>query len=281
MPTTLLAVAAALAIVDGGLRVWRPLRGNAAGNLLFLAIAWVPFFVLPHVRPHEVTALAALLGVLAMVDFSRMVGLSVHGRFFAPALVLTAASFPLGGLGHGAALSAIPVLALLVIAASGATGRESHGFLQKLCLAWLAVLAYGYLYAHAVLFMHGIWPSATGGSMLALIILVAKFGNVAWLAARRASGRTRIQLVASPLGGALGAWIVSTVWPALRIPYFPAVGLAIGLGLGAATRAHALIVADVTGEPERQRKGTMLFGFGLSLAIGYWLLALELRPGWT
>ena len=35
-----------------------------------------------------------------------------------------------------------------------------------------------------------------------------------------------------------------------------------------------LIVADVTGEPERPRKGTMMFGFGLALAAGYWLLAL-------
>src|SRR5262249_27918492 len=153
----------------------------------------------------------ALIGVLAMLDFSRMVGLSVHARFSAPALVLTAASFPLAGLGQGAALSAVPVLALLVIAAAGAAGREPEGFLQKLCLSWLAVLAYGYLYAHAVLFVYRVWPSAPAASMLALIILVAKFANVAWLAVRRASGRARIQLVASPLGGAFGGWVVTTL----------------------------------------------------------------------
>src|SRR5205814_1408488 len=51
-----------------------------------------------------------------------------------------------------------------------------------------------------------------------------------------------------------------------------------GLGLGVGSRAYNLIVADVTGQSDRQRKGTMLFGFGLAVAIAYWVLALA--PRW-
>jgi hypothetical protein len=86
-------------------------------------------------------------------------------------------------------------------------------------------------------------------------------------------------LFAAPAGGALGGVVVRALWPALTLPALPAVGLAIGLALGAGCRAHTLIVADVTGEPEQQRKGTMLFGFGIAMAVGYWALRLALRAG--
>jgi hypothetical protein len=285
VPTGLLVAAALLAVIDASLRVWTPARDAVASNLLFLAIAWVPFFVLPHVGPTIVAAWAITVGVLSFVDYARMVGLSIHGRYMLPALALIAGCFPLAAVHHGGMLAAVPVLAVLVFVTAGAAGRAHETFLQKLCLAWLAVLVYGYLYAHAVLFVHVTWPSAAGPAtplpgttMLALVILLAKFANVAWLAARRASGRTRIMLVAAPVGGALGGALVPALWPALSIPALPAVGLAIGLGLGAGCRAHTLIVADVTGAPERQRKGTMLFGFCIALAVGFWALALALNP---
>jgi hypothetical protein len=280
VPTRLLVAAAILAVVDASLRVWRPARTAVATNLMFLAIAWVPFFVLPHVGLVVVALWAVTVGALSFVDYARMVGLSIHGRYMLPALALIVACFPLAAVGHGRMLAAVPVLAVLVFVTTGALGRAHETFLQKLCLAWLGVLVYGYLYAHAVLFVDTPWPASVprGTTMLALVILLAKFANVAWLAARRASGRTRIMLVAAPIGGAVGGALVPALWPALMIPALPAVGLAVGLALGAACRAHTLIVADVTGAPEQQRKGTMLFGFCISLAVGYWALGLALGP---
>lgn len=280
MPTSLLVAAAVLAALDASLRVWTPARESIAPNLMFLAIAWVPVFVLPHVGTTIVAAWALTVGVLSFVDYARMVGLSIHGRYMLPALALIVGCFPLASARHGDMLAAIPVLAVLVFVTAGAAGRMHETFLQKLCLAWLAVLVYGYLYAHAVLVVHAAWPASAprGTTMLALVILLAKFANVAWLAARRASGRTRIMLFAAPVGGALGGVVVPALWPALAIAGLPAAGLVIGLGLGAGCRAHTLIVADVTGAPEQQRKGTMLFGFGIALAVGYWAFALALGP---
>jgi hypothetical protein len=284
MPHSLLVAAALLALLDASLRVWTPsIRDTFASNLFFLAIAWVPIFVLPHAGPTLVVVWAAAVGVLSFIDFARMVGLSIHGWYSVPAFVLIGACFLLAGARQGAMLAAVPVIALLVFVTTGAAAREPMGFLQKLCLSWLAVLVYGYLYSHAVLFVHATWATLPGTTTLALVILIAKFANVAWLAARRASGLTRIMLVAAPVGGALGGAIVPALWPALPIPPGPLVlvGLFAGLGLAAGCRAHTLIVADVTGEPEQQRKGTMLFGFGVALAVCYWTLTLALAPMWS
>jgi hypothetical protein len=283
VPNAVLVAAAVLAAIDASLRVWSPPREAVLTNVVFLAIAWVPFFVLPHVGTTIVALWAVGVALPSFIDYARMVGLSIHGRYVVPALVLVCACFPLAATYHAWALAAVPVLALLVFVTAGAAGRAHETFLQKLCLAWLAVLVYGYLYAHAVLFVHASWPlpsgvTLPGTTILAVVILLAKFANVAWLAARRASGLTRIMLVAAPAGGALGGALVPALWPALAIPALPAVSCAIGLGLGAGCRAHTLIVADVTGEPEQQRKGTMLFGFGVALAVGYWGLTLALGP---
>jgi predicted CDP-diglyceride synthetase/phosphatidate cytidylyltransferase len=284
VPTAILVAATLVALVDAALRVWSRARETIATNIFYLAIAWVPFFTLPHASRTLVIVWAAAVGLLSFLDFARMVGLSVHGRFVLPAFGLIAACFPLAATRQGGALAAIPVIALLVFVTTGAVARTPQAFLQKLCLAWLGVLVYGYLYAHAVLFVHAAWPGAVAGTtMLALVILLAKFANIAWLAARRASGRTRIMLIAAPIGGAVGGAILPSLWPALSLatPPLVAVGLVVGLGLSAGCRAHTHIVADVTGEPEQQRKGTMLFGFGLALAVGYWALALWLAPRWA
>jgi hypothetical protein len=281
MPNGLLVAAVILAALDAWLRVWTPARTSIVTNVFFLAIAWVPIFVLPHVGTTIVALWVVGLTLPAFIDYARMVGLSSHGRYVLPAMALILGCVPLAAAHHGGLLGAVPVLAVLVFVTSGAAGRAHDSFLQKLCLAWLGVLVYGYLYAHAVLVAHAGWllpsgASLSGTTMLALVILLAKFANVAWLAARRVSGRTRIMLFAAPAGGALGGALVRALWPSLAIPGLPAVSLAIGLGLGAGCRAHTLIVADVTGEPEQQRKGTMLFGFGVALAVGYWALALSL-----
>jgi hypothetical protein len=283
MPTSILITAAIVAALDTALRPWSPFRANVVSNLFFLAIAWVPFFTLPHASTTVVIVWAAVLGLLCFVDYARMVGLSTQAAFVVPGFVLIGAAFPLASVASGAALAAIPVVALVVFVTTGAATRAPHGFLQKLCLGWLGVLVYGYLYAHAVTFVHAAWPGVAGTTMLALVILLAKFANVAWLAARRASGRTRIMLFAAPIGGAVGGAIVPALWSGLGLATAPlvAVGTVVGLGLGAGCRAHTLIVADVTGEPEQQRKGTMLFGFGIALALGYWAFALWLSPRWS
>jgi len=275
VPRALLATAAVVLLLDVGLRTWRPLRANVAGNLALLGIAWISFFALPHVGPRTVTVVAAAIAVVALFDFARMVGLSPQLRFFLPALALTVACFPLAQLG-GRALSAVPVIALLTFATVGAGERESQAFLQKLALAWLAVMVYGYLYAHAVLYVQTPWPSVRATSMLAIVILMAKVANVAWLAGSRLAGLSRARLFAAPFGGAAGGWAVAALWPEVQLPYLPAIRLVVGLAMGAGTRAHVLIVGDVTGEREAPRKGTMMFGFGLALASGYWMLALDL-----
>ncbi|MES1207007.1 MAG: hypothetical protein ABUS79_13805 [Pseudomonadota bacterium] len=280
-PTPLLLLAGGVAVADAALRGWRPARKAIPSNLLFLSIAWLPFFALPHVGPRTVTGIAALLGLLAMLDFSRVVGLSRHGRFFVPAFTLTAACFPIAALHQGALLSAVPAVALLGLAAASAGWKAQDGFLQKLALSWLAVLVYGYLYAHAVLFAHATWPTLPGPTMLALVILLAKFANVAWLAVRRLTPRHRVHLVVTPLAGFAGGKIVGALWPAVGIAYLTALGSAIGLGLAVGLRAHTMIVADVTAEPERLRKGTMIFGFGLALAVGYWVLSFVTTPTWS
>lgn len=278
MPTGVLIAAAILAVFDAALRPWRPFPGSVPTNAFFLAIAWVPFFVLPHAGPGVVIAWAAAVGVLSFIDFARMVGLSIHGWFSGPALVLIGVCFPLAGAQQGGMLAAVPVIALLVFVTMGAATRAPQAFLQKLCLAWLAVIVYGYLYSHAVLFVHSTWAGLPGTTTLALVILIAKFANVAWLAARRASGRARIMLIIAPLGGAMAGIVIPPLWPALPISAgaLTAVGVVSGLGLAAGCRAHTLIVADVTGEPEIQRKGTMLFGFGIALALAFWTLRLAL-----
>lgn len=277
MPGAVLIAAAILAVLDASVRPWQPFPRSVPTNLFYLAIAWVPFFVLPHVGPGVVIAWAAAVGVLSFVDFARMVGLSIHGWFSGPALLLIGVCFPLAAARQGGVLAAVPVIALLVFVTTGAAARAPKAFLQKLCLAWLAVLVYGYLYSHAVLFVNSTWATMPGTTTLALVILIAKFANVAWLAARRLSGLTRIMLIVAPVGGALGGALLPVLWPGLPIPALPLVfvGLVSGFGLAAGCRAHTLIVADVTGEPEQQRKGTMLFGFGIALAVAYWALALS------
>jgi hypothetical protein len=274
MPTKLLWLAGLLLLLDAAVRQWHPFRQRLGANLVYLAVAWVPFFALPLAGETTAMVLAAAAGLLALVDFSRMVGLTQHPRFFVPSLIMAALSFPLAAARLEAEFSALPVLALLAVVAVGVASKNAQAFLQKLCLAWLSVLVYGYLYAHAVLFVGRARLGLRGPALLALIILLAKCADIAWVAGRRTLQRERLQLLASPLGGLLGGVAVAALVPTLPPHLLAPLGLGIGVGLGFGSRAYHLIVADVTGEEARQLKGTMLFGFGLALAVGYWILAL-------
>jgi hypothetical protein len=277
LPAPLLIAAALLMVLDAALRQWRPWRSRAGHNLIYLGAAWLPFFALPHVRPLAAMVAAAVIALGCLIDFSRMVGLSVHKRFFVPALVMAAAGFPLAAAKLGGEFSALPVLALLALVGAAGASKNPQGFLQKLCLAWLSVLVYGYLYAHAVLLL-GNPVSARWGlggpSLLAIVILLAKCADIAWVSGHRATGRERLQLLASPLGGLLGGLAVAALVPGLPGQLMAVLGLGVGIGIGFGSRAYNLIVADVTGEQERQRKGTMLFGFGLALALAHWIVVL-------
>jgi hypothetical protein len=274
MPTNLLLLAGLLLLLDAAVRTWRPWRARVGANLVYLAVAWVPFFALPFASEQVAMIAAAAAGLLALFDFSRMVGLTQHPRFFIPCLIMAALSFPLAAARLEAEFSALPVLALLVVVAVGVASKNAQAFLQKLCLAWLSVLVYGYLYAHAVLFVGRARLGLPGPVLLALIILLAKCADIAWVLGRRTIQRERLQLLASPIGGLLGGIAVAALVPALPARLLWPLGLAIGVGLGFGSRAYSLIVADVTGEATRQLKGTMLFGFGLALAVGYWTLVL-------
>jgi hypothetical protein len=278
-PKGLLVLAAVLVAVDAGLRDWRPLRERAGHNLLYLALAWVPFFALPHLPPVGALVAAAVVALLSMVDFSRMVGLSRHPRFFVPALAMVAGSFFLAAVDFERAFSALPVLALLVIVAAGVASRTAEAFLQKLCLAWISVLVYGYLYAHAAPIAVAPRIGLSGPELIALIIFLAKGADLAWVASRRLFEADWLQVFTSPAGGVLAAAAASAIAPQLPARPLAVLGFAAGVGLGFGSRAYDLIVADVTGQGRRQLKGTMLFGFGLALAVGYWVMAI--LPGFA
>jgi len=222
-----------------------------------------------------------LSGLLAMLDFSRAVGLSRHGRFFLPAFVLTAVSYPVAAFHHGALLPAVPALALLGLATTSALSRVPQAFLQKLALSWLAVLVYGYLHAHAVLFAHAAWATQSGTMMLAVVILLANCAHVALLAVRRVTASERLPLLVTPLAGFAGGKMMQVLWPAVGVWRLAVVGLAIGGAVAVGLRAHGLVAAEVHADLERRRNGITVFEFAMAVAVGYWLLAFHVPPTWT
>jgi hypothetical protein len=281
-----LVFAAAAALVDASLRFWRPARVAVPTNLLFLVVAWTPFFALPHVGPRTVTGLAALLGLFAMLDFSRAVGLPRHGRFFLPAFILTAACYPVAAFRQGVLLPGVPAVALLGLATASAVSKIPEAFLQKLALAWVAVLVYGYLNSHVVLFVHAAWPAFSGTTMLAVAILLANIATVASLATRRLVRGARIPLIVTPLAGFAGGKVIQALWPAVGLWRLGTVGVAVGCAVAIGLRAHVLILAEAKGgqpvetkdRQEGPRNGSMIFGFGLAVAVGYWVLTFQAPP---
>src|SRR6185295_7031457 len=117
-----------------------------------LAIAYVPILLLPVSSPLAITIAAAVTGLLGLVSFARMVGLTDHPRFFVPTLLCSLAFFVAAKLNWYGLFQAMPVFAIFFVAAVGAVRAKAHAFLQKLCLSWLGLLVYGYLFAHSAIF---------------------------------------------------------------------------------------------------------------------------------
>jgi hypothetical protein len=276
MPPAYYALVAALFVLDAALSRWTPASPYARRSALALAIAYPPIVLLPLLSPLAVTFIAAGAGMLGLVSFARMVGLADHARSFW-LTVLCALSFFVAASVHWYGLfQAMPVFAMLFVAMAGSVRADPRAFLQRLCLSWLGLLVYGYLFAHATIFTDaavtplGLLPPAA--HWLAVILLCAKLADVGWEAARRLGAKAEdLQIVVSAVAGALGGAAVHAAMPAaLTAQRFAVLGLVVGLGIGAASRAYKLIVTDVLGEdPARPMKGTMLFAFAFALALGY------------
>jgi predicted CDP-diglyceride synthetase/phosphatidate cytidylyltransferase len=276
MPRIFYLLAAALLAADAGLSRWRPARPHARRSAAALVIAYAPMLVVPALSPLAITLLSAAIGVVSLVSFARMVGLTRHPRFFVLAL-LSSLSFYVAARAHWYGLfQAMPVFAMFVVAGAGAVRAEPGGFLQRMCLSWLGLIVYGYLLAHAALFTDTDLGRLPGAAVwLSVILFCAKASDVLWEAARRLGVKgEELQLAVSPAGGALGGAAVYHALPgAFTLAETALLGLVVGLGVGAASRTYKLIVTDVLGEdPARPMKGTMLFGFAFALALAYHLV---------
>jgi hypothetical protein len=167
----------------------------------------------------------------------------------------------------------MPVFAMFFAAGAGAIRSEAHTFLQRTGLSWVALLVYGYLFAHAAVFtdtdLHGLAPAPV---WIGVILVCAKSADVLWEATKKVRPEADdLQIAICPAGGAIGGAAVHLAMPdLLPLRALALLGLVVGLGLGAASRTYKLIVSDVKGEdPERPMKGTMLFGFAFALALAY------------
>jgi hypothetical protein len=271
MPAAYLGLVAALLALDAALSRWTPSKPHALRSAIALVLAYVPILVVPRLPPIGVTLAAAAAGTLGLVSFARLVGLS--GRPLA-LTVLSALSFFVAARVHWYGLfQAMPVFAMFFAAGAGTIGSKAHTFLQRTGLSWVALLVYGYLFAHAAVFTDvSLGALAPAPVWISVILVCAKSADVLWEAAKKVrAGAEDLQLAVCPVGGALGGAAVHLTAPdLLPLPKLATLWLIVGLGLGAASRTYKLIVADVVGEdPERPMKGTMLFGFAFALALAY------------
>jgi predicted CDP-diglyceride synthetase/phosphatidate cytidylyltransferase len=282
MPRAFYVVVAVLFASDAALSRWRPTPAGAAGqprdhhalrSALALVIAYLPILVLPALSPLGVTLLAATVGMAGLWSFSRLVGLTGHPRFFGLTLLCALSFFVAARIHWHGLFRAMPVYAMFLVAGAGTVRGEAPAFLQKMCLSWVGLVVYGYLFAHAAVFTDtklGDLPPAQ--QWIAIVLVCAKAGDVAWEAGQRAGARAKdLQIPITAAGGALGGAAVHLAVPeALTAPQLALMGAIVGMALGAASRTYKLIVADVVGEdPTRPMKGTMLFGFAFALALAY------------
>jgi hypothetical protein len=267
-----LGVAALLAI-DGGLSRWRPAKPHVLRSTLSLAIAYAPMLALPVLGPLGVTLLAAVMGTLGLFNFARLVGLASQPRFFALTLLSSLAFFVAARVHWYGLFQAMPVFAMFFVAAAGSVRTEAHTFLQRMCLSWLGLIVYGYLFAHAAVFTDtdlGRLPPAP--VWIAVVLSCTKAGDVLWEAARRAGASdSDAQIPVTAAGGALGGVAAHAVLNGgLTMAQMALLGLIAGMAVGAGSRTYKLIVTDILGEdPARPMKGTMLFGFAWALALAY------------
>lgn len=266
----LLVCAAALLALDATLRSWRPWRTHALPALAYLLLAWAPLSLLPWLGVPGAALLAGAVAVGGLLSFARMVGLTVHGRFFVPALLALPVLHALALRGKPALVGALPLMAVCAVLVPAVAREEPRAFLQKLCLAWVAVLVYGYLWSHAALL-----AADTGGTeVLVRVVLAAKAADVAWVAARRLGAAGPVHLPVATGAALLGMLLLEAVAPTGLALWQAALwGAAVGLGLAAGALAHALVVEDVCATREAHAlKSSMLFGFAFSLALSFHLL---------
>lgn len=267
-----------LFVLDVAVRPWS--REALAGNAIYLLMAYVPMVALPFLGARGLTVLIGAIALFSHFNYARMVGLTGELRFFVSSLACTAAFYVVARADWYALFQAMPVFAIGVVMAAGSMRHEPHAFLQRLCLAWLGLLVYGYLGAHAALFpdLHTRAPALGGGTWVALVLFMAKAADLPWAFVRRfTSQHAWIQLVVSPLGGLAGGAIVGNF---LHVSegQFALLGLIVGFGLGFASRGFAMIATDVLGEaPGRPLKGSALFGIAFALALAYH----DVRYFWT
>ena len=263
MPLPLLAAALTLLVVDGAVR----LVGNWSGGrhtLIYLLLAYAPLLLVPGFSPLVLTTVSALVALGALISFIRLVGLRHDLGFAIPIYLLVPTAFAVAYAAPPAFFHALPVLGILMLVLPSTLRGRADSYLQKLCLGWVAFLVYGYLWGHAALLGRG------QPLQIAILILLAKFADVAWVAINRlAPGRPNLQFVASPVGGLLGGAVLTAIQP--PGPWL-VLGGVTGFVLGLASRSHDLIVSDVITDraavlDDRPLKSTMMFGFGFVLAV--------------
>ena len=262
-------MALGLCAVDVALRPWRP-RRQALSSATYLLLAYLPLWILPSVGPTWLACLSGAVALAALVNMSRLVGLTLHPAFFVPTLVATASFFFVARVGWYGLYQALPAFAIFLVLATSTLRRQHEAILQKLCLSWLGLLVFGYLWGHTALFGQSVWLGRQGGEWVTLTILCAKFSDVTWVVLRKANPPGVLRLLVAPLGGALGGWAISRFGGALAVGPSILWGVIIGTGVGWGSEAFNLIVLDVAGEKsDAPLKSSMLFGFAFAAALAY------------
>ncbi|HVE86017.1 MAG TPA: hypothetical protein VND93_24340 [Myxococcales bacterium] len=278
MPPAYFAAAAALLAADVLLRPWASWKKRGGHHAAYLLVPYAPLFIGPLMPEKWMALVYGLVALGALFSFSNMVGLTAYPRFFFPAAVVSAAFFGVAQMHWYGLFQAMPVFGLAAILAVATPFTEPRGFLQKLCLAWLGSLIYGYLWGHAAMFLdtdfHGL---GNGKSWDLLALLCAKAGDTAWVAARdRLRARFAwVQLLTTVIGAVAGGALAAALFPPGGAAPWQLLtfGAVVGLGLTVGSCGHDLITRDVLEKkPEVPLKQTMLFGFSFSLALGYHLI---------
>jgi predicted CDP-diglyceride synthetase/phosphatidate cytidylyltransferase len=271
-------LAFALFAADAAVRPWRSRDHGARQTAFYLALTYAAIALAALAPAPLVTVAAALTGLAGFTSYARMVGLTQAPRFFVVGGVATLAFYVGAGVHWYGLFQAMPVYAISLVAAAGAVGNDPKAFLQKMCLAWLGLLVFGYLLAHAALFLDtDFHTDLPGGAWLAIALGLAKAGDVARLAALRLaprSGERGLPWAASPFGGAVAGLCAHAVVPAaMTAPVLAACGAIAGLGVAVAARAYRHILADVVGDAgDRPLKGAMVFTTAFAIALAYHFL---------
>ena len=262
-------VLATVLLLDMSLQRWRPWQPAGLRALAYLAVAYVPMFVLPLLPTSGVVGLAALVSLFAALSMARMVGLTQHPRYFLPTWLLIPVSFWAAYRGSEDALAAVPVCGMFAVALAAVTDRSAPAaVLQKLCLAWLQLWVFAALWAHVAVFPR-LHLQARLGLCMASLILLCKIAAVSGALVERLWLKTWgwPVLLASAMAGAMGGAVLGPT--AFMSPQIAAgVGALCGLATGAAGRCYDRVVDDVAqGAEQHPTKGSMLFAFGFAVPL--------------